>query len=132
MTNEILMNWISIDGSSSNVIIDSKTPISNDLLNDDIQSSYNICTRLTNDDSSIENSEQMTTNNIDKMSQRERKMQERWSTSTKTDNNNNEQSSTNPLLGVEFPQIAVLRRKFSSANKKNADEVSKNYANGIT
>lgn len=91
-------------------MIDSKTKISND----DIQSSYNICSRLTNDDSLTDNSEEMTTNHTDRMSQRERKMQERWSISTKT-----EQSPPKTLLGVEFPQIAVLRRKFSSTNKQN-------------
>jgi hypothetical protein len=102
-----------------NVMTDSKIKISNDLLNDDIQSSYNICTRLTNDDSLMETSEQMTTNNTDKMSRREKKMQERWSIST-----NNEQSPTKTLLGVEFPPIAVLRRKFSSSNKTNKNDTN--------
>jgi hypothetical protein len=60
----------------------------------------------------------------ERMSRREKKMQERWSISTKNDN---QHSSTKPLLGIEFPQISVLRRKFSSAtNKKkvNTEEVS--------
>ncbi|CAF4887574.1 unnamed protein product [Rotaria sp. Silwood1] len=112
------------DGSSSNVISESKTIITNDLSNDDIQSlsitSNTICTRLTNDTSSIENSEQMTTNNTDKMSRREKKMHERWSTSKKTDENNNEQPSTKTILGIQFPPIAVLRRKFSSSSSSSS------------
>lgn len=60
------------------------------------------------------------------MLRREKKMQERWSLSTKNDNNNNnEQSSPKPLIGIEFPQISVLRRKFSSStltrNKKETN-----------
>ncbi|CAF4378850.1 unnamed protein product [Rotaria sp. Silwood2] len=130
-SKKTLMNSISIDGSSSNIISESKTIITNDLSNDDIQSlsitSNTICTRLTNDTSSIENSEQMTTNNTDKMSRREKRMHERWSTSTKTDKNNNEQSSTKTILGIEFPPIAVLRRKFSSSTNKqhtNKNEIN--------
>ncbi|CAF5102572.1 unnamed protein product, partial [Rotaria magnacalcarata] len=88
--------------------------------NDDIQSPSNtsdtIYTRLTNNDtSSVETSEQMVTNTVDKMSGREKKMQERWSTSTKTDKNNDEQMPAKNLLGVHFPPIAVLRKKFSSS-----------------
>jgi len=48
----------------------------------------------------------------EKMSRRERKMQERWTITTKNDNN--EQLPTKTFLGVEFPPIAVLRRKFST------------------
>lgn len=66
----------------------------------------------------IENTEQMTTNTLDKMSRREKKMQERWSISTKTDNNN-EPSSQKPLLDVHFPPIAVLRKKFSPSKTTN-------------
>jgi hypothetical protein len=57
------------------------------------------------------------------MSRREKKMQERWSISTKNENNNNnEQSSAKLLIGIDFPQISVLRRKFSSSiNKKKID-----------
>lgn len=66
----------------------------------------------------IENSEQ-----FDTMSRREKKMQERWSTSIKTENS--EQPSTKPLIGIEFPQISVLRKKFaptsSPTNKKEID-----------
>jgi hypothetical protein len=62
----------------------------------------------------METNEQMTTNLNGKKFRRERKMQERWTITTKNDNQNNGQSSTKPLLGVEFPPIAVLRRKFSS------------------
>jgi len=70
------------------------------------------------------------------MSRREKKMQERWSISTKTNNNDNEQSSPNPLLGVEFPQISVLRRKFSSSsstpiNKKKTNTDEKLESNPI-
>ncbi|CAM4937193.1 unnamed protein product [Rotaria socialis] len=119
------------DGSSSNVTVESKTMISND----DIQSSSNtsdtIYTRLTNDDtSSVETSEQMVTNTTDKMSRREKKMQERWSTSTKTDKNNDEQLPPKNLLGVHFPPIAVLRKKFSSSTitkqEKNKMEIDPN------
>ncbi|CAF3610328.1 unnamed protein product [Rotaria sordida] len=119
------------DGSSSNVIDESKTIITNDLSNDDIQSlsitSNTICTRLTNNtSSSIDNNEQMTINNTDKMSRREKKMHERWSTSTKTDKNNHEQLSRKTILGVEFPPIAVLRRKFSSTNQQHKNKIEIN------
>jgi hypothetical protein len=53
----------------------------------------------------------MTTNSNSKTSRREKKMQERWTISTKNDN---EQVPTKTFLGVEFPPIAVLRKKFSS------------------
>jgi hypothetical protein len=106
---------------------ESKTTI----LNDDAQSlflsNHDICIGLTNDENSIEeNSEQMIIDDSERMSQREKKMQERWSISTKNDDKANEQSSNKPLLGIEFPQISVLRRKFSSStNKKkiNPEEV---------
>ena len=48
------------------------------------------------------------------MSRRERKMQERWTITTKTDQNQQESTANKPFLGVEFPPIAVLRRKFSA------------------
>jgi hypothetical protein len=54
----------------------------------------------------------MTTSLNGKMSRRERKMQERWTITTKNDN---EQLPTKTFLGVEFPPIAVLRRKFSTS-----------------
>ena len=73
-----------------------------------------ICTRLTNDPNSIESSEQMTSNPPDRMSRREKKMHERWLTSSKADSPTSEASTKKILLGVEFPPIAVLRRKFSS------------------
>jgi hypothetical protein len=60
----------------------------------------------------METTAQIETNPNGKMSRRERKMQERWTITTKNDN---EQSSTKTFLGVEFPPIAVLRRKFSSS-----------------
>ncbi len=50
----------------------------------------------------------------EKINRRERKMQERWTITTKNDNNNSDQLPTKTFLGVEFPPIAVLRRKFSS------------------
>ena len=62
----------------------------------------------------METTEQMTKNLNGKKFRRERKMQERWTITTKNDNNTNGQSSTKAFLGVEFPPIAVLRRKFSS------------------
>jgi hypothetical protein len=62
------------------------------------------------------------------MSRREKKMQERWSISTKPDKSKNEQSSLKTLLTVEFPPIAVLRRKFSSSptNKKDKNNSETN------
>ncbi|CAF1146701.1 unnamed protein product [Adineta steineri] len=115
------------DGSLLNVVSESKTTISTDSLNDNTQSNNNICTRLTNDDSAIENSEPITMNNTDKMSRREKKMHERWTVSTKTDKNDNEQSSTKALLTVEFPPIAVLRRKVSpSSSSTTIDKKDKN------
>jgi hypothetical protein len=78
------------------------------------------------------------------MLRREKKMQERWSLSTKKDdnnntnntNNNNEQSSPKPLIGIEFPQISVLRRKFSSSpltkNKKETNTNEKIDSNPST
>ncbi len=104
-----------------NVIIGSKTIISHDDTPSLVETSNNICTRLTNDEDSIENSE-----HFDKMSQREKRMQERWSISIKNENNNNEQSSTKSLMGVEFPQISVLRRKFSSASSTNKKKINPN------
>lgn len=63
------------------------------------------------------------------MSRREKKMQERWSTSIKTETNDQSSSSPKPLIGIDFPQISVLRRKFSSSptNKKqiNPDTTTK-------
>ena len=118
------MNSISIDESSTNVTIESKTTQSKDLLYDDTQSSSitgdSICTRLTSDDSSIENRELLIPNDTDKMSQREKKMRERWSAVTNTDKNNNEQSSKKTLLGVQFPPVSVLRRKFSPSSPSSA------------
>jgi len=72
------------------------------------------------------------------MLRREKKMQERWSLSTKNDNNNNnnEQSPPKPLIGIEFPQISVLRRKFSSSpltrNKKETNTNEKIDSNPST
>ena len=64
----------------------------------------------------METAEQMTTNLNGKISRRERKMQERWTiTVNNNKNNNNEQLPAKTFLGVEFPPIAVLRRKFSSS-----------------
>lgn len=47
----------------------------------------------------------------EKTIRREQKLQERWTMSTKVDNH----SPNKTFLGVEFPPIAVLRRKFSSS-----------------
>ncbi|CAF1123837.1 unnamed protein product [Rotaria sordida] len=106
--------------NNTNVIIEVKDTTSND----------NICTGLTNDCSTnnssidskeqvassiMETNEQMTMNLNDKTSRRERKMQERWTITTKNNKNTNEQLPTKAFLGVEFPPIAVLRRKFSSS-----------------
>ena len=86
----------------------------------------NICAGLTNDQGPDERSEQMTMNSIDPMSRREKKMHERWLTATTTSSadksHNHEQASKNVLLGVAFPPIAVLRRKFSS--KPNTTETN--------
>jgi hypothetical protein len=43
----------------------------------------------------------------DRMSRRERKLQERWTVTTKTDTHNQEQVPTKTYLGVEFPPIAA-------------------------
>lgn len=84
----------------------------------------NICAGLTNDQGPDERSEQMTLNSIDPMSRREKKMHERWLTATTSadKSHNHEQASKNVLLGVAFPPIAVLRRKFSS--KPNTTETN--------
>ncbi|CAF1512856.1 unnamed protein product [Rotaria sp. Silwood1] len=96
----------------------------------DTTSNNNICTGLTNDcntnssnsnsneqvaSSTMDTTEPMTTNLNHKMSRRERKMQERWTITTKNNKNTTEQLPTKTFLGVEFPPIAVLRRKFSSS-----------------
>ncbi len=62
----------------------------------------------------MESTESMTMKQNEKINRRERKMQERWTITTKNDNNNSDQLPTKTFLGVEFPPIAVLRRKFSS------------------
>jgi hypothetical protein len=62
----------------------------------------------------MESTDLLSTKQNEKISRRERKMQERWTVSTKTESNNTEQLPTKTFLGVEFPPIAVLRRKFSS------------------
>lgn len=109
-----------------NVIVDTKTTASDGLSINDIQYSSatenTIYTRLTNDDDDIpiDWSEQITTNSSDKMSQRERRLQERWSTSSKSDKADHQQSTKNLLLGIEFPPIAVLRKKFSSSSPSSA------------
>ncbi len=62
----------------------------------------------------MESTESMTMKQNEKINRRERKMQERWTITTKNDNNNSDQLPTKTFLGVEFLPIAVLRRKFSS------------------
>jgi len=62
----------------------------------------------------MESNESMAMKQNEKINRRERKMQERWTITTKNDNNNSDQLPTKTFLGVEFPPIAVLRRKFSS------------------
>jgi hypothetical protein len=64
--------------------------------------------------SSMEAIESLSTKQNEKISRRERKMQERWTISTQNETNNTERLPTKTFLGVEFPPIAVLRRKFSS------------------
>ncbi|CAF4215149.1 unnamed protein product [Rotaria socialis] len=104
----------------------------------DTTSNSNICTGLTHDcttnsneqvasASSIDTVEQMTTSSSEKMSRRERKMQERWTTTTKVNKTCQEQLPTKSFLGVEFPPIAVLRRKFSSSppSKSNTLPIKK-------
>ena len=59
----------------------------------------------------MESTDTISTKQNEKISRRERKMQERWTTSTKTDP---EQLPPKTFLGVEFTPIAVLRKKFSS------------------
>ncbi|CAF3925191.1 unnamed protein product, partial [Rotaria magnacalcarata] len=104
----------------------------------DTTSNSNICTSLTHEcttnsneqvasASSMDTVEQMTTSSIEKMSRRERKMQERWTTTTKVNKTCQEQLPTKSFLGVEFPPIAVLRRKFSSSppSKSNTLPIKK-------
>ncbi|UJR15369.1 hypothetical protein I4U23_002317 [Adineta vaga] len=101
--------------SSTNVITESKPNPSND----------NICTGLANNDNknhSPETSEPHNTNSTERMSRRERKRPERWSISTKPDTNDNDPSSTKTLLTVEFPPIAVLRRKTSPSTVNKQEE----------
>jgi hypothetical protein len=64
--------------------------------------------------SSMETAEQTTMNLNGKKLRRERKMQERWTITTKNESQSHSQSTNKAFLGVEFPPIAVLRRKFSS------------------
>jgi len=66
------------------------------------------------------------------MLRREKKMQERWLASTKNEDNNNEQSSTKSLIGVEFPQISVLRRKFSSSSSTSNKKKTNTDSNSST
>lgn len=96
---------LTIDEITSNVIIDSKTGLFNE----------NIYIGLTNDQDSNENNEQMTIEISEQMSQREKKMQDRWSRSIAADGS--ERPTNTPLIGIDFPQIAVLRRKFSTSKK---------------
>ena len=91
-----------------------------------VLSNNDIYTGLTNDENSIDNTEQILIDESEIMSRRERKMQQRWESSTKTDDNSTEPSSNKPLLGIDFPSISVLRRKFSSSStvdKKKNDPV---------
>jgi hypothetical protein len=76
----------------------------------------NICMRLMNDSNTIAiDDEQIIVNHsTDRMSRRERKMHERWSTSSDNDRQQSNVSTKQIFLGIEFPPIAVLRRKFSS------------------
>lgn len=58
----------------------------------------------------MESTDHVPINGKEKSLRREKKIQERWTMSTKVEN----QSSNKTFLGVEFPPIAALRRKFSS------------------
>ncbi len=110
-------------------MIESKTSVSNDdPPSPSLPTSNNICPRLTNEETLKENPEQIISDQMEKMSQREKKMQERWSISTKNDNKNSEQTSNSPLLGIEFPQISVLRRKFTSSTIKDQKKTNSNPA----
>lgn len=100
---------MTIDEITSNVIIDSKTGLFNE----------NIYIGLTNDQDSNENNEQMTIEISEQMSQREKKMQDRWSRSIAADGS--ERPTNTPLVGIDFPQIAVLRRKFSTSKKSKPE-----------
>lgn len=63
----------------------------------------------------------------DRKSRREKKIQERWTVNVKSDQqngSNHEGSSNKAFLGVEFPPIAVLRRKFSSMPSSSAQTSS--------
>ena len=92
----------------------------------DSRNAPNICPRLARDrmtshdevpasPPSIEINEYLTASVNERMSRREKKMQERWTLTKKTDNDpSHEPVPTKTFLGVEFPPIAVLRRKFSA------------------
>jgi hypothetical protein len=92
----------------------------------DSRNAPNICPRLARDrmtshdevpasPPSIEISEYLTATVNERMSRREKKMQERWTLTKKADSDpSHEPVSTKTFLGVEFPPISVLRRKFSA------------------
>ena len=106
-----------VDGSTT---IDQLTSSSSNQLEDNESSnSKKICSGLTNDEqlnksSSMESTDILPIKVKEKIVRREKKMQERWTMSTKIEHQTNEHLTKNNYLGVEFPPIAVLRRKFSS------------------
>lgn len=78
----------------------------------------NICTRLTNDHPHSENGSHSTNAlDTDRMARREKKIHERWFNSSSS--TSAESSTKKAFLGVDFPPIAVLRRKFSSKSNEN-------------
>ncbi|CAF1161740.1 unnamed protein product [Adineta ricciae] len=105
--------------NNTNVIIGEK----------DHPSNNDICTGLTNEQSTIksneqvasssssptmETAEQMTININGTKYRRDKKLQERWTITTKNETPNQNPPVNKANLGVEFPPIAVLRRKFST------------------
>lgn len=122
--------------SSTNVSSESKTT-TRETFNEKIHSPFSppvlsnndIYTGLTNDENSIDSSEQILIDETEEMSRREKKMQERWELSTKSES---EPSSNKPLLGINFPPISVLRQKFSTSSTVAVDEKKKSHVEEVS
>ena len=127
------------ESTSTNVSSESKTT-TRETFNEKIHSPFSppvlsnndIYTGLTNDENSIDSSEQILIDETEEMSRREKKMQERWELSTKLDSNSSETSSNKPLLGINFPPISVLRRKFSTSSTVAAEETKKTHVEEVS